>query len=47
MGVYKPIVLDGNLAYLSGHGPVLPDGTLMSGRVGDDLECTPALPELW
>ena len=38
MGVYKPIVFDGKLAYLSGHGPVLPDGSLMSGRVGDDLD---------
>jgi len=38
MGVYKPIVLDGNLAYLSGHGPVQSDGTLMNGRVGDDLD---------
>ncbi|MEE2946961.1 MAG: RidA family protein [Verrucomicrobiota bacterium] len=38
MGVYKPIVLDGNIAYLSGHGPVLPDGTLMSGRIGDNLD---------
>ena len=38
MGVYKPIVIAGSLAYLSGHGPVLPDGTLMSGRVGDDLD---------
>ena len=37
MGVYKSIVIDSNIAYLSGHGPVLPDGTLMSGRVGDDL----------
>ena len=38
MGVYKPIVIIGNLAYLSGHGPVQPDGTLMTGRVGDDLD---------
>ena len=38
MGVYKPIVITGNLAYLSGHGPVQPDGTLMTGRVGDDLD---------
>ena len=38
MGVYKPIVFDGKFAYLSGHGPVLPDGTLMNGRVGDDLD---------
>ena len=38
MGVYKPIVITGNLAYLSGHGPVQSDGTLMTGRVGDDLD---------
>ena len=37
MGVYKPIVISGNYAYLSGHGPVQNDGTLMIGRVGDDL----------
>jgi len=37
MGVYKPIVITGNLAYLSGHGPVKTDGSLMVGRVGDDL----------
>ena len=38
MGVYKPIVLVGNLAYLSGHGPLKPDKTLISGRVGADLD---------
>ena len=38
MGVYKPMVIVGNLAYLSGHGPLRPDGTLMEGRVGDDLD---------
>ncbi len=38
MGVYKPIVITGKLAYLSGHGPVKADGTLMTGRVGDDLD---------
>ena len=38
MGVYKPIVITSNLAYLSGHGPVQSDGTLMTGRVGDDLD---------
>ena len=38
MGVYKPIVITGSLAYLSGHGPVLQDGSMMSGRVGDDLD---------
>ena len=37
-GVYKPIVIAGNMAYISGHGPVLPDGTMMTGRVGADLD---------
>ena len=38
MGVYKPIVVAGNIAYLSGHGPLKADGTLMSGRVGDQVD---------
>ena len=38
MGVYKPVVLVGNLAYVSGHGPLKTDGTLITGRVGDDLD---------
>ena len=36
-GVYQPVVRTGNLAYLSGHGPYLDDGTYMTGRLGDDL----------
>lgn len=36
-GTYNPIVQVDNLVYVSGHGPVLPDGTMISGRVGDDL----------
>lgn len=36
-GTYNPIVKTGNIAYISGHGPLLPDGSLMSGKVGDDL----------
>ena len=35
-GVYKPIVIVGNMAYVSGHGPVLPDGTLISGYLPPD-----------
>ena len=31
-GVYKPLVVYGNLAYLSGHGPLQADGTYMTGR---------------
>ena len=37
-GVYKPLVIVGNLAYTSGHLPVKPDGTLITGRVGADLD---------
>ncbi|MBW3595851.1 MAG: RidA family protein [Planctomycetes bacterium] len=37
-GVYKPILLVGNLAYLSGHGPLKADGSLMTGRVGDEVD---------
>jgi len=37
-GVYRPIVITGNLLFLSGHGPVLEDGTLITGKVGIDLD---------
>ena len=37
MGVYKPVVIVGALAFASGHGPLRPDGSLISGRVGADL----------
>lgn len=37
VGVYKPIVVVGNLAYLSGHGPLRPDKSLIIGKVGADL----------
>ncbi|HEY6167562.1 MAG TPA: RidA family protein [Verrucomicrobiae bacterium] len=36
-GVYKPVVVAGNFAYVSGHGPLKPDGTMITGRVGADL----------
>jgi len=38
MGVYRPLVIVDNLAYLSGHGPLLADGTLTKGRLGDDMD---------
>ena len=38
MGVYKPIVFQGSIAYLSGHGPLRTDGTLIVGRVGEDTD---------
>jgi len=37
-GVYKPLVVAGNMAYVSGHGPLKSDGTLTTGRVGADLD---------
>ena len=37
LGVYKPFLQVGNLVYVSGHGTVKEDGTLIIGRVGKDL----------
>ena len=37
MAVYKPILIQGNLVYLSGHGPVRSDGSLITGRIGKEL----------
>ncbi len=37
MGVYRPLVVVDKLAYVSGHGPLKPDKTLITGRVGADL----------
>jgi enamine deaminase RidA (YjgF/YER057c/UK114 family) len=36
-GVYKPFLIVGNHVYVSGHGPVKSDGTLIIGRIGKDL----------
>lgn len=36
-GVYKPCLIDGNHLYLSGHGPVQNDKSLIIGRIGRDL----------
>jgi enamine deaminase RidA (YjgF/YER057c/UK114 family) len=38
IGVYKPVVVNGNLAYVSGHGPLRADKTLITGVVGRDLD---------
>jgi enamine deaminase RidA (YjgF/YER057c/UK114 family) len=37
MGVYKPFLVVGNLAYVSGHGPVNEDCSLIKGRVGENM----------
>ncbi len=36
-GTYSPVVIIDNLAYVSGQGPMGQDGTLLRGRVGDDV----------
>ena len=36
-GTYTPVVQIGDLCYVSGHGPLKSDDTLITGRVGDDL----------
>ena len=38
VAVYRPVVLFGNAAYVSGHGPVRLDGSLVTGVVGRDLD---------
>jgi len=37
IGLYKPMLIVGDLIYMSGHGPLNPDGSLHLGRVGADL----------
>jgi enamine deaminase RidA (YjgF/YER057c/UK114 family) len=37
-GFYKPLVIQGNLAYTSGHLPVQSTGELITGRVGAELD---------
>lgn len=38
MGVYTPVAISGNLAFVSGHGPLKADRTLVTGRLGDSLD---------
>lgn len=38
LGVYKPCLIDGKHLYLSGHGTVKPDGSLIIGRIGEDMD---------
>lgn len=36
-GIYQPVVVVNQVAYVSGHGPLRADGTLITGRVGAGL----------
>jgi enamine deaminase RidA (YjgF/YER057c/UK114 family) len=37
-GVYTPILQDGKYIYVSGHLPINPDGSLMKGKIGSDMD---------
>lgn len=37
LGVYKPCLIDGRYLYVSGHGTVQDDGTLIIGRIGESI----------
>ena len=37
LGVYKPFLIDGNHLYVSGHGPFKDDGSLIKGRIGEEV----------
>ena len=38
VAVYRPVVVSGPHAYVSGHGPLCTDGSLIKGVVGRDLD---------
>jgi enamine deaminase RidA (YjgF/YER057c/UK114 family) len=38
IGVYVPILIDGKHCYVSGHGPLLTDRSLIRGRIGVELD---------
>ena len=46
MAVYKTLVVCGNLAHVSGHGPLKPDRSFITGRVGADLDLEAILATL-
>jgi len=37
-GVYKPVIVSGNMLYVSGQGPRTNEGGLITGKVGGDLD---------
>lgn len=38
LGVYRPLLVEGNFIYISGQGPVLDEKSLIMGKVGRDLD---------
>ena len=37
-GIYKPCLITGNYLYVSGHGPMLEDGSFITGKVGLNMD---------
>tara|TARA_Y100000588_G_scaffold204912_1_gene218683 strand:+ start:241 stop:708 length:468 start_codon:yes stop_codon:yes gene_type:complete len=37
-GVYQPVLVCGNMAYVSGHGPLRYDESYITGRVGETMD---------
>lgn len=37
LGIYKPLLIDGKYVYVSGHGTLKDDGSLIKGKVGVDM----------
>jgi enamine deaminase RidA (YjgF/YER057c/UK114 family) len=40
IGVYRPVIEADGFLYLSGHGPLLADGSLIKGRLGAEIDVT-------
>lgn len=36
-GTYSPVVVIDNMAYVSGQGPITPEGRWLQGRIGDEI----------
>jgi enamine deaminase RidA (YjgF/YER057c/UK114 family) len=43
VGAYVPVVREGGFAFTSGAGPVRPDGSVVTGKVGADLDLEQAV----
>ena len=37
-GVYKPCLIVDDMCYVSGHGPLQADGSMLTGRVGSEVD---------
>ncbi|MFT5884276.1 MAG: enamine deaminase RidA (YjgF/YER057c/UK114 family) [Arcticibacterium sp.] len=37
-GVYKPLIITGNMVFVSGHGPYLPDGDMHRGKIPSEVD---------